>query len=63
MVIYMLRLGGIKSQKKPVVIVSTKATVGDTLVHRKDGEVSIPTVIHDYNLSMNDCDKINQMAN
>ena len=51
-----------KKAKKPVVIVSTKATVGDTVVHRKSGGISIPTVINDYNLSMNGCDKVDQMV-
>ena len=48
---------------KPVVIVSTWEEVKDVVVQCKSGEVSIPSIVYEYNLSMNGCDKVDQMVN
>ena len=51
-----------KKAKKPVLIVSTKFTKGDTMVRNKRGvDVVKPLVIHEYNCSMNGCDHLDQM--
>lgn len=51
-----------KKAKKPVVIVSTRCAAIDTVVTNKRGaEVSKPDVIHQYNQSMNGCDRVDQM--
>ena len=51
-----------KKAKKPVVIVSTRGEAVDTVVVNKRGvEVTKPAVIHEYNQSMNGCDRVDQM--
>ena len=40
---------------------STKITVGDVVLQRVRGEVTVPEVVHSYNHSMNGCDKVDQM--
>jgi hypothetical protein len=52
-----------KKAKKPVVVVSTKSVKGDIAVQHEEGEVMIPTVVNDYNLNMNGCDRLDQMVN
>ena len=49
-----------KKSKKAVIVVSTKADVSYTTLHGRGGDVQKPTVIHDYNLHMNGCDKMDQ---
>ena len=50
-----------KKAKKPCILVSTKATVQHVTVTRKRGnEVTLPSLIHDYNMSMNGCDRVDQ---
>jgi hypothetical protein len=51
-----------KKAKKPVVVVSTACSVGDTTVKRKSGDVVIPKVINEYNLNMNGCDRADQLV-
>ena len=53
--------GKAKKEKKPVVVVSTQASVKNKQVTRKQGDpFLIPEVIEDYNNSMNGCDRMDQ---
>ena len=50
-----------KKEKKPVTVVSTKTTVWNAMVTREEDDVfPVPTVIYDYNKSMNGCDSMDQ---
>ena len=50
-----------KKAKKPCILVSTKATVQHVTVTRKRGiQVTLPSLIHGYNMSMNGCDRVDQ---
>lgn len=51
-----------KKARKPVVIVSTYAVKSESEVTNKSGKVTTkPDIIHDYNFSMNGCDRSDQM--
>ena len=51
-----------KKARKPVVIVSTYAVKSESDVVTKNGKaVTKPDMIHDYNCSMNGCDRMDQM--
>lgn len=53
--------GKAKKEKKPVVVVSTQASVKTKRITRKQGDpFDIPEVIQDYNMSMNGCDRMDQ---
>lgn len=50
-----------KKAKKPMILVSTNASVNTINVTRKRGtQVEMPTIVHDYNMSMNGCDRVDQ---
>ena len=51
-----------KKACKPVIAVSTYGVKGNVDVSNKRGVITVkPTIIHDYNLSMNGCDHMDQM--
>ena len=51
-----------KKARKPVIIVSTYAVKSESDVTNKSGKVKTqPDIIHDYNFSMNGCDRSDQM--
>ena len=51
-----------KKARKPVIAVSTYGVKGNVDVSNKRGVITVkPTIIHDYNLSMNGCDRMDQM--
>ena len=50
-----------KKAEKPCILVSTKAIVQDmTITWKRGNEVTLPSLIHDYNQSMNGCDRVDQ---
>ena len=51
-----------KKARKPVIAVSTYAVKSESEVTNKSGKVTTkPDIIHDYNFSMNGCDRSDQM--
>ena len=50
-----------KKARKPCMLVSPFATVGQTDVRRgRAGVIQKPTMVHQYNYNMNGCDKVDQ---
>jgi hypothetical protein len=50
-----------KKQKKTCVVVSTNAVVGNVdVVSRHKKQITKPAVLHAYNMSMNECDRVDQ---
>ena len=51
-----------KKAKKPVIVVSTHSVKGEPEITNKRGMVNWkPNIIHEYNNSMNSCDRMDQM--
>ena len=47
---------------RPVIIVLTSATKGDTEMQNKPSKITKPNVINDYNNAMNGCDENDQIV-